>query len=80
MRIVYPSMKPLLILQAVVSLLLIVSILLQNRGSDMGTGLTFGGDLGGYYTKRGVEKFLFNSSIALGVLFLALSILNTRGV
>lgn len=73
-------MKPLLILQAVVSLLLIVSILLQNRGSDMGTGLTFGGDLGGYYTKRGVEKFLFNSSIALGVLFLALSILNTRGV
>lgn len=69
-------MKPLLIVQAVVAILLSVSILLQNRGSDMGTGLSFGGDFGGYHTKRGVEKFLFNVSIALAVAFLALSIVN----
>ena len=72
-------MEPLFILQAIVALLLVVSILLQQRGSDMGTGLTFGGDFsGGYYTKRGLEKFLFNASIVLGAVFLVLSIINTR--
>lgn len=71
-------MKPFLVVQAVVSLLLIVSVLLQNRGSDMGTGLTFGGDLGGYYTKRGVEKFLFYASIGLGAAFVVLSIVNVK--
>ncbi|NTW15682.1 MAG: preprotein translocase subunit SecG [Candidatus Moranbacteria bacterium] len=69
-------MKPLLIVQAIVSVLLIISILLQNRGTD--AGLSFGGDFGGYYTKRGVEKFLFYASIALGAAFLVLSILNVR--
>ena len=71
-------MKPFLIVQAVVSILLIVSVLLQNRGSDMGTGLTFGGDLGGYYTKRGVEKFLYYASIGLGSAFIILSIVNVK--
>jgi len=72
-------MKPFLILQSVVAFLLIVSILLQQRGSDMGAGLTFGGDFsGGYYTKRGLEKFLFNASIVLTIAFLALSVVNVR--
>ncbi len=69
-------MKPLLLVQAVVSVLLIVSILLQNRGTD--AGLSFGGDFGGYYTKRGVEKFLFYASVALGAAFLILAILNAK--
>jgi len=69
-------MSPLLIAQTVVSILLIVSILLQNRGTD--AGLSFGGDFGGYYTKRGVEKFLFYASVALGTAFLILAILNAR--
>jgi protein translocase SecG subunit len=69
-------MNPLLIAQTVVSFLLIVSILLQNRGTD--AGLSFGGDFGGYYTKRGVEKFLFYASIALGAAFLILAILNAK--
>lgn len=69
-------MKPLLIVQAIVSVLLIVSILLQNRGTD--AGLSFGGDFGGYYTKRGIEKFLFYAAIVLGTAFLALSIVNAR--
>ncbi len=72
-------MRPLLIAQAVVSVLLIVTILLQQRGSDTGTGLSVGGDFsGGYYTKRGLEKFLYKASIVLGAVFLLLSILNTR--
>jgi preprotein translocase subunit SecG len=69
-------MKPLIIAQVVVSILLMVSILLQNRGSGLGS--VFGGDFGGYYTKRGFEKFLFSASVALGAAFLLLAIFNTR--
>lgn len=68
----YTFMKFITIAQIVVSLLLVVSILLQNRGS--GLSAAFGGDFGGYYTKRGVEKFLFFSSIFLGVCFIGLAI------
>jgi protein translocase SecG subunit len=65
-------MKILNIAQIVVSLLLMISILLQNRGS--GLSAAFGGDFGGYYTKRGMEKFLLYFSIVLSVMFLGLSI------
>lgn len=67
-------MKILLALQAIIGILLIVSILLQNRGS--GLGGAFGGDFGGYYTKRGMEKFLVYGSIVLSVLFLLVSLIN----
>ncbi|MFH0930248.1 MAG: preprotein translocase subunit SecG [Candidatus Moraniibacteriota bacterium] len=60
--------------QIIVSVLLTVSILLQNRGA--GLSASFGGDFGGYYTKRGMEKFLFGASIAFAVIFLGLSIAN----
>jgi len=60
------------IAQIVVSTLLVVSILLQNRGA--GLSAAFGGDFGGYYTKRGLEKFLFYFSIALSVLFIGLAV------
>lgn len=62
------------ILQIIVSILLIVSILMQNKGS--GLSAVFGGDTGGYYAKRGFEKFLLYFSAALAVLFIALAILN----
>lgn len=65
-------MKLITIAQLVVALGLTVSILLQSRGS--GLGATFGGDFGGYYTKRGVEKFLFYTSIFLGACFIILAI------
>lgn len=54
--------------QIVISLVLIMSILLQNRGSGLST--TFGGDFGGFHTKRGIEKFLFIISAILGGIFL----------
>lgn len=69
-------MKILLISQAVVALLLSVSVLLQNRGS--GLGGAFGGDFGSYYAKRGLEKFLLYATIFLAVLFIVLSILSAR--
>jgi len=60
--------------QIAVSVLLAVSILLQNRGA--GLSASFGGDFGGYYTKRGMEKFLFSATIVFAVLFLGLAIAN----
>ncbi|MFA6047217.1 MAG: preprotein translocase subunit SecG [Parcubacteria group bacterium] len=67
-------MKVISIIQIIVSIFLIVSILLQQRGA--GLSGTFGGSFGGYYTKRGFEKFLVYFSIALAVLFIGLAIAN----
>jgi protein translocase SecG subunit len=60
--------------QIVISILLVVSILLQNKGA--GLSQTFGGDFGGYYTKRGLEKFLSYFSVALSFLFIVSAILS----
>lgn len=65
-------MKIITVAQIVVAILLIVSILLQNRGA--GLSAAFGGDFGGYYTKRGMEKFLFYSSIILSAMFIMLAV------
>ncbi|MEK7181793.1 MAG: preprotein translocase subunit SecG [Patescibacteria group bacterium] len=69
-------MRLLLIAQAVVALLLSVSILLQNRGSGLGSA--FGSDFGGYYTKRGLEKFLLYATVVLAAIFIVLSAVNVR--
>ena len=61
------------IAQVVVSVLLIVAILLQNRGAGLGSA--FGGSGGVYLTKRGLEKKLFIATIVLAVLFFAISLL-----
>lgn len=62
------------IAEIIVAILLIVSILLQNRGA--GLSGTFGGDFGGYYSKRGFEKFLVRFSTLMGIVFIALAIAN----
>ncbi|MBI2096750.1 MAG: preprotein translocase subunit SecG [Candidatus Sungbacteria bacterium] len=62
------------IIQIVLSILVIVSILLQQRGG--GLSAAFGGDGNIYRTKRGVEKIIFRSTIVLAVL-LALSAILT---
>lgn len=61
-------------LLVVVSVLLIASILLQNRGGGLGT--IFGGSGGGEYyrSRRGIEAFLYNSTIVLGIVFGVISI------
>ena len=58
--------------QLIISLLLIGAVLLQNRGS--GLSGAFGGTGEGFHTKRGVEKFLFTTTIVLGTLFILNSI------
>ena len=61
------------IAQIVVALALIIGTLLQVRGG--GLGGIFGQPDSVYRTKRGLEKTLFQLTIALVVLFIAISIL-----
>ncbi len=60
------------IAQIVVAILLMVAILMQNRGA--GLGGVFGGSGGVYLTKRGLEKKLFIATIVLAAIFLLLSL------
>ncbi len=55
--------------QIVLSLLLITGIVLQNRGASIGGA--FGGDnfASTFYKRRGAEKFLFQATIVVAVLF-----------
>jgi protein translocase SecG subunit len=62
------------IAEIVIAILLIVAILLQNRGA--GLSGTFGGGFQGYYTRRGFEKFLIFFSIFLATAFIILAIIN----
>lgn len=55
------------IVQIIVSILLVIAILLQNRGTGLGSA--FGGSGGVYLTKRGMEKKLFVATIILAIIF-----------
>lgn len=69
----YTKMKIMPILQLVVSVLLIIVILLQNK--EGGLGVIGGSASGSYHTKRGFEKFLSQSTIILSVFFIIISLL-----
>ncbi len=62
--------------QITLSVLLTASILLQQRGSNLGGA--FGGDnfSAAFHRRRGAELFLFRASIVLGVLFVLSAILS----
>ncbi len=54
------------------AILMIISILLQQRGATLGAGFGSSGEL--YTTRRGIDKNLFEVSIVFAVIFI-LSIL-----
>ncbi|MEK9182591.1 MAG: preprotein translocase subunit SecG [Patescibacteria group bacterium] len=55
--------------QIILSVVLVLSILLQQSGAGVG-GALGGNDEGGFHhTRRGFEKFLFYLSIVCGILF-----------
>ncbi len=57
----------------IISVLLIVSVILQSKGAGLG-GLS-GADAGSVFTaRRGVERTLFLATIVLSVIFFALVI------
>ena len=62
--------------QIIVAIGLIASILLQARGA--GLSAAFGGDSAVYRSRRGIEKRLFQFTIALAVLFCIFSLATFR--
>ncbi|OGH73459.1 MAG: preprotein translocase subunit SecG [Candidatus Magasanikbacteria bacterium RIFCSPHIGHO2_02_FULL_51_14] len=59
--------------QLVFSGLLIVAVLLQQRGAGLGAG--FGGTGGGVHTtRRGPEKLLFQATIVISTLLFSVSL------
>lgn len=66
------------LLQIVVSVVLILVILLQAKGSGFGAAL--GGMSGGsvFRTKRGLERTLFQATILLIVVFIFMSFLSVQ--
>jgi preprotein translocase subunit SecG len=60
--------------QIIIAIALTVLVLLQAK--DAGLSSMFGGgDLGVYKTRRGVEKTMFNATIALGIVFILVALL-----
>lgn len=60
--------------QIIVAVLLIVLILLQQRGTALGSA--FGQEGGFYATRRGLQKKIFWGTVVLGALFIILALLN----
>ena len=66
------------ITQVIISVILIVLILLQERSS--GLSGVFGGGESEFYTKRrGLERLIFIATIALVIIFALLSLVNLIG-
>ncbi len=60
------------IVQAILAVLLIIEVLLQQRGSGM--GMAFGGSGEVYGVRRGAEKFIFIATVVTAVLFFVVGI------
>ncbi len=62
--------------EIILSILLIVGIVLQQRGATLGGA--FGGDnfASTFYKRRGAEKFLFNATIVIAVLLVLAAVAN----
>lgn len=61
------------IILIIVSTLLIITILMQQRGTALGAG--FGGEGNIYSTMRGFDKMLFYATSILGGAFIVLALL-----
>ena len=65
----------LLYAQIGVAVLLVLVILMQQRGTALGS--SFGGGEGTFFaTRRGIQQKLYVATVVLGILFIALSLSN----
>lgn len=63
----------LIIIQLIVSVLLVLSVLVQQKGSGLGGAIS--GQAGAIQsTKRGAEKIVYKASIILAIIFVLLSL------
>ncbi len=62
--------------EIILGVLLVVGIVLQQRGATLGGA--FGGDnfASTFYKRRGAEKFLFNATIVIAILLVLSAIAN----
>ena len=60
--------------QIIIAILLIVLILLQQRGTALGSA--FGQEGGFYATRRGIQQKIFLATCVCGALFIILALLN----
>lgn len=76
MEIIQTVQPALPYVQIILSILLVASILLQQRGSSLGGA--FGGDnfSSAFHKRRGAELFLFKLSIGIAVLFVLSTFVN----
>ena len=63
--------KVFIIFQVVVGIIMVIAILMQNRGASLGAA--FGGGDTFHSVRRGPEKALYYITIMLAVIFVALS-------
>ena len=61
------------LIQIILGVLLILVIIIQQKGSGLGT--SFGGDMSFYRTKRGAEKLLFLATIVIVLAFVLFSLI-----
>ena len=62
------------VVQIILAVVLIVVVLLQTKGS--GFGGAFGAETSVFRTRRGVQKTLFQFTVALAVIFVAVALIN----
>jgi len=60
--------------QIVVSIILVVLVALQQRGTALGSAFGGGGEF--YSSRRGMQKNLFYATVVVAGIFIVLSILN----
>lgn len=60
------------VIQIILSITITVLVLLQAKGSGLGSAFGDGGGI--YRTRRGVEKILYQATIAISVIFAMLSL------
>lgn len=60
------------LVEIIISVALIAAILLQNKGTGLGS--VFGGDGSVFRTRRGAEKGLFNLTIILAIAFCLIAV------
>jgi protein translocase SecG subunit len=69
-----PFMSPIAYIQAVLGVLLILTILLQHRSA--GLSATFGGNDSANVQRRGAELFLFKAGVIMSVAFFTLTVVD----